>query len=70
LLRWQSVDGAFSIFHKIEKLEEADWRRARYREIHDSGLFPLLWENACDWHQRRRIARYYLKSLLTRGFRG
>ena len=70
LLRWQSVDGAFSIFHKIEKLEEADWRRARYREIHANGLFPFLWKNACDWHQRRRIARCYLKSLLARGFRG
>ncbi|MBV5331891.1 glycosyltransferase [bacterium] len=70
LLRWQSVDGAFSIFHKIEKLEEADWRQARYREIHASGLFSLLWKNACDWHQRRRIARCYLKSLLSKGFRG
>ena len=70
LVRWQAVDGAFSIFHKIEKLQEADWRRARYHEIHASGLFPLLWKNARDWHQRRRIARYYLKSLLAGGTRG
>jgi glycosyltransferase involved in cell wall biosynthesis len=70
LLRWQSVDGAFSIFHKIEKLADAGWRRARYREVHASGLFPLLWKNAADWRQRRRVARNYLKCVLTGGARG
>jgi glycosyltransferase involved in cell wall biosynthesis len=62
LLRWQAVDGSISIFHKIEKLPDAQWQRERYREIYSSGLFSLLWKNAVDWRQRRRIARNYLKS--------
>lgn len=70
LLRWQAVDGAFSIFHKLEKVADAGWRRERCREIRASGLFPLLWKNAGDWHQRRRIARSYLKCLLAGGLGG
>lgn len=70
LLHWQSVDGAFSIFHKIEKLADADWQKARYREVHAGGLFSLLWNNATGWRQRRRIARNYLKCLLAGGTHG
>lgn len=70
LLRWQSVDGAFAIFHKIEKLPDPAWRRAQYREVRRSGLFPLLWKNAVDWRQRRRIARNYLKSHLATSIHG
>ena len=70
LLRWQAVDGAFSIFHKIEKLTDADWCRARYREVSRDGVFPLLWNNAADWRQRRKIARNYLKSLFAGGLHG
>lgn len=70
LLRWQSVDGAFSIFHKLEKLADANWQRARYREIYAQRLFPLLWKNSSGWHQRRRIARNYLKCVLAGGTRG
>ena len=69
LLRWQAVDGAFSVFHKIERLAEADWRRVQYREIYTGGMFSLLWKNAVDWRQRRRIARNYLKCLLAGGAR-
>ena len=70
LLRWQSVDGAFSIFHKIEKLPDPDWQRARYHEVYEKGLFPLLWKNAAGWRQRRRILRNYLKCIFAGGIRG
>ncbi len=67
LLRWQAVDGAFSIFHKIGKLPDRRWQDARWREISADGLFPLLWRNAVNWRQRRRIARNYLRALLAGG---
>ncbi|MEI7430987.1 MAG: glycosyltransferase [Betaproteobacteria bacterium] len=70
LLRWQAVDGSISIFHKIEKLPDAHWQHERYREIYRSGLFSLLWKNAVDWRQRRRIARNLLKCTLAGGVRG
>lgn len=63
LVRWQAVDGAGAIFHKIEQLDDAAWRCARYRTLRAAGLFALLWKNAGDWRQRRRIARNYLKHL-------
>lgn len=70
LLRWHAVDGAFSIFHKIGKVPDAGWRRTRYREVYAGNFFGLLWKNASDWRQRRRIARNYLKCLLAGGTRG
>jgi heptose III glucuronosyltransferase len=70
LLRWQAVDGSISIFHKIEKLPDAQWQRERYREIYSAGLFSLLWKNAVDWRQRRRIARNLLKCGFHGGFGG
>jgi heptose III glucuronosyltransferase len=67
LLRWQAVDGAISIFHKIEKLPDAGARRRQYHSIYAHGLFSLLWKNAGDWRQRRRIARNLLKCVLAGG---
>jgi glycosyltransferase involved in cell wall biosynthesis len=64
LVRWQAVDGAFSIFHKIGKVADRYWQDERYRDVMREGLFPLLWRNAVDWQQKRRIARNYLRALL------
>jgi glycosyltransferase involved in cell wall biosynthesis len=70
LLRWQAVDGAFSIFHKIGKVRDRDWQNKRFREVAAGGLFPLLWRNAVSWSQKRRIARNYLRSLLAGAEKG
>ncbi|HOL65454.1 MAG TPA: glycosyltransferase [Accumulibacter sp.] len=66
LLKDQTVDSAFTVFHKIEKIDDAAWRKARYQEVRDGRLFALLWENAQNWRQRRRIARYALQSRLAK----
>ena len=66
-LRWQLVDGALSIFHKIEQLSHPRRRRACYGKLRAAGFFPLLWDNAHDFRQRRKIAKHYLKSLLLPG---
>ncbi len=60
-LREQAVDGAFSIFHKIEKIPDPDWQRERFAEVDASGLFPLLWRNAVGWRQHRKLMRNYLR---------
>lgn len=60
LLSWQAVDGAFSIFHKIEKMPDRRIARATRARLFEAGLFPLLWRHAQDFTQRRRIVRQFL----------
>lgn len=64
LLRWQLVDGGLSMFHKIRQLSRAELRRARLAQLRRDGVFGLLWRNASEFAQRRRIARNYLKALV------
>lgn len=63
LIRWQLVDGALSIFHKLRKMSSSALRRAYYRRLRQEAIFALLWRNAVESPQRRRIARHWLKSL-------
>ena len=60
-IREQAVDGAFSVFHKIEKIPDRDWRREQLLSAGRDGFFPLLWHNAQGWRQRRKVARNYVK---------
>ena len=62
LLRWQLVDGALSIFHKLRKVNSLELRRRLYRQLRHDGVYALLWNNATNIAQRRRIARTWLKS--------
>ena len=64
LLRWQLVDGALSIFHKLRKVSSRQLRRRLYRQLRHDGVYTLLWNNATNFAQRRRIARAWLKSWL------
>lgn len=64
LLRWQLVDGGLSIFHKLRQLSSAQARRERLQCLRHDGVLALLWRNATEFAQRRRVARNYLKSLL------
>lgn len=64
LIRWQLVDGALSIFHKLAKFSGVELRRRQCRQLLRSGLFGQLWRNAVSFSQRRRIARNYLKCLM------
>lgn len=63
LVRWQLVDGALSIFHKLRKFYSARARRECQRRLRREGLHSLLWRNAVELRQKRRIARNYLKAL-------
>lgn len=62
LLCWQLVDGALSIFHKLSKVNSKELRRRLYRQLRHEGVYALLWNNATETAQRRRIARAWLKS--------
>lgn len=64
LIRWQMVDGALSIFHKLRQMTAKTRRAEYYRRLRREGIFGLLWRNAVETAQRRRIARHWLKSLL------
>jgi len=65
LLRWQLVDGALSIFHKLRKVTSPDLRHRIHHQLRSDGVYALLWNNATEITQRRRIARAWLKSWLT-----
>jgi heptose III glucuronosyltransferase len=62
LLRWQLVDGALSIFHKLRKVTSPDLRRRLYRQLRHDDVYALLWNSATETAQKRRIARSWLKS--------
>lgn len=64
LLRWQLVDGALSIFHKLSKLTSSKLRGEQYRRLRQDGVFVLLWRNAVSFRQWRKITRNYLKCWL------
>ena len=63
LIRWQLVDGALSIFHKVRQLQSSEARRETRRQLRRDELYSLLWRNAAELRQKRRIARDYLKAL-------
>lgn len=64
LIRWQLTDGALSIFHKLGKMSDPALKKRLYRSLRCDGVFGLLWANAVEGRQRRRIARNWLKSWL------
>ena len=63
LLRWQLVDGALSVFHKLRQFDSARTRRDCQRKLRREKFHGLLWRNAVELRQKRRIARNYLKAL-------
>jgi heptose III glucuronosyltransferase len=63
LLRWQLVDGALSVFHKLRQFDSAQARRECQRKLRSEKFHGLLWRNAIELRQKRRIARNYLKTL-------
>jgi len=64
LLGAQLVDGALSIFHKLERMPDRAAARTRLMELKNEGFLRLLWRHAVGLAQRRRIARHWLRSWL------
>jgi glycosyltransferase involved in cell wall biosynthesis len=63
-IRWQLVDGGLSVFHKIRQLSSPDLRRTQWRATLSEGYLRLLWRNAPELGQRRKIASRYVKALI------
>ncbi|MCK9380432.1 MAG: glycosyltransferase [Sulfuritalea sp.] len=64
LLNHQLVDGALSIFHKLEKMPSRAIANHSLLELRQSGFLGMLWRHASDMAQYRRIARHWLRSWL------
>ena len=64
LIGWQLADGAMSVLHKIEQHPDPGARRAHYRRLREEEFFSLLWQQALDARQRRKIAGRWLRSAL------
>ncbi len=62
-IRWQLVDGGLSVFHKIRQLSSPELRRAQWRRARSDGYLALLWRNATEFRQKRKIAARFLRAL-------
>lgn len=58
----QLVDGALSIFHKLEQMPDRRRATGIRRELRRQGLLRLLWSHARESTHARRIARQWLRS--------
>ena len=67
-IRWQLVDGGLSVFHKIRQLSTAELRRAQSSKVLNEKFFNLLWRNAADMGQKRRIASRFVRALAVRAY--
>lgn len=67
-LRWQLVDGGLALFQKIRQLSTPALRREQWREALHDGYLRLLWTNAVETRQRRKIAARYVRALLAAAF--
>lgn len=63
LLRWQLVDGGLSVFHKLEQIPITEERQRQFLALMQRAYFRLLWENALEFRQRRRVLRHFLRNL-------
>lgn len=60
-LRHQAVDGALSVFHKIEKIPGAMTRRACWRKLRQDASWQVLWQTAVNPEQKRKVLTRWLK---------
>lgn len=62
LLSHQMVDGALSIFHKLEKMPDRREARSELAKLRKTGFLAFLWRHATQWPEKRRILRNWLLS--------
>ena len=62
LLGHQLVDGALSIFHKLEKMPDRRKARTELARLRKTGFLAFLWRHATQWPAKRRILRNWLLS--------
>lgn len=60
----QLVDGALSIFHKLEQMPDRRRAAELRRRLRRNGLLRLLWAHAREAAHRRRIIRHWLRSFV------
>ncbi|MEO1944385.1 MAG: glycosyltransferase [Candidatus Thioglobus sp.] len=64
LMRWQAVDGGFSVFHAIEKNPIKEDRIKKLQTLWIDGFYKIMWINSQNFTQRRKIIRYMLRYFL------
>lgn len=64
LLDAQLVDGALSIFHKLEHMPDRAVARSLLLKLNREGFLGLLWRHAAGFAQHRRIARHRVRAWL------
>ena len=65
LLNHQLVDGALSVFHKLEKMPRRTSARDWRIRLRHEGFLSLLWRHATGFPQHRRVARQIAKAVFS-----
>lgn len=63
LIETDLVDGALSIFHKLERMPDQSLARQHLRRLRQEGFLGFLWQHCHGLKQQRRILKLWLKSL-------
>ena len=66
MIRWQLVDGGLSIFHRAGQISDRRQRRLAWRQTWEDGTLALLWRNAVDMRQRRKLIHRAARALAAR----
>lgn len=65
LLNHQLVDGAMSVFHKLEKMPRRASTRDWQIRLRHEGFLSLLWRHSTGFSQHRRVARQIVKAFFS-----
>lgn len=65
LLGTHLVDGAMSIFHKLEKMPNRTVARQWLARLWNEGVLRMLWRHAHGFAQRRRVLRRWMQAGFT-----
>ena len=63
MIRWQLVDGGLSIFHRAEQINDRRQRRLAWRQTWEDGTLALLWRNATNMKQRRKLIHRAVRAI-------
>lgn len=64
LIRWQLVDGGLSIFHRANQFSNRRQQRSAWRATWDDDTLGLLWRNAVNFRQRKKLVGRAVRALV------
>jgi hypothetical protein len=60
----QAIDGAFSIFHKLDQINNKSLKKDCIVKLKSKGVFKVMWFRSSSFNQYRKILKRYIKYIL------